>query len=155
IGVRAGLIIGGGYGEGSGHGEEKAERLNKICRETGFRLCGPNCYGILNVHDRFAAFSGGIVEPLEPGSIGFAVQSGAITHAVHETAIGRRLGISYIVTSGNELSVDLSEYIEWMVEDARTRIIAVFIEGLRDVARFARAAERALALGKPIVALKV
>lgn len=155
IGVKAGLIIGGGFGEGAGQGKSEADRLRVICAETGLILCGPNCYGILNVHDGIAPFSGNIVEPLVPGHVGFVIQSGAISHAVHDSAIGRGLGISHVITSGNELSVELSEYIDWMVEDEQTHVIATFIEGLKDPARFARVAEKALAKGKPIIALKV
>ncbi|QDG94705.1 acetate--CoA ligase family protein (plasmid) [Rhizobium sp. NIBRBAC000502774] len=155
MGVKAGLIIGGGFGEGAGQGKAEADRLRAICAETGLILCGPNCYGILNVHDGVAPFSGNIVEPLVPGHVGFVIQSGAISHAVHDSAIGRGLGISHVVTSGNELSVELSEYIDWMVEDDRTHVIATFIEGLKNPARFAQVAEKALAKGKPIIALKV
>lgn len=154
-GVKAGLVIAGGFGEGSGRGGAHAERLRSVAARSGMRICGPNCYGILNVHDNAAPYSGGIVEPLEPGGVGFIIQSGAVSHAVHDTAVGRGLGISYIVTSGNEAVVDLAEYVDWMVADPRTSVIALFIEGLRRPRRFADAAAKALRAGKPIIALKV
>lgn len=154
-GSRAGLIIGGGFGEGAGEGADLAARIKEIAAAHEFKLCGPNCYGVLNVTDRVAAFSGNVVDPLTPGSIGFVLQSGAISHATHDTALGRGLGISAIITSGNELTCELSEYVDWMVQDPATKVIAVFIEGLKNPQRFAIAARKALEAGKPVVALKV
>jgi acetyltransferase len=154
-GVKGGLIIGGGFGEGAGEGKDIAAEIKAICDTSQMKLCGPNCYGVLNVHDQFAGFSGDIVDPLTPGSVAFVIQSGAVSHAVHDSAIGRGLGISAIVTSGNELVCELSEYVDWFIDHAETRVIGVFIEGLKDPTRFARVAQRALEKGKPIVALKV
>ena len=119
------------------------------------KVCGPNCYGIANVHGRCAPYSGGIVEPLVPGNIGFVLQTGAVTHALHDTMIGRGVGISAIVTSGNEAVVELAEYVDWMLDDPATGVIALFIEGLKNPSRFAAVAEKALRVGKPLVALKV
>lgn len=155
LGARAGLIIGGGFGEGAGKGRELQDELAAICRASGMKLCGPNCYGIFDVHYGSAPFAGDIVDPLVPGRVGFVIQSGAVSHAVHDTAIGRGLGLSHIVTSGNEAVVELAEYVDWMVEDPGTAVIAVFIEGLKKPDRFAAVAAKALAAGKPIIALKV
>lgn len=153
MGTRAGLMIGGGLGEGG----DVSQRLTveEICQEHGMRLCGPNCYGILNVRGGMAAYSGDIVEPLVPGNVAFVLQSGALSHATHNTSIGRGVGISHIITSGNEISVEMGDYLEWLVEDPDTSVIALFIEGLKKSETFIRASQKALALGKPIVALKV
>lgn len=155
VGSRAGLIIGGGFGEGAGRGADLAREIAALCNGSGLRLCGPNCYGILNVAERVAAFSGNVVDPLLPGPVGFVLQSGAISHATHDTALGRGLGVSAIITSGNELNCELSEYVDFLVQDEQTRVVAVFIEGLKKPAAFAAAARRALEAGKPVVALKV
>lgn len=155
VGSRAGLIIGSGFGEGAGLGSDLAREIGAICFNTGFRLCGPNCYGILNVSEGMAAFSGNVVDPIVRGSIGFVLQSGAISHATHDTALGRGLGVSAIITSGNELNCELSEYVDFLVDDPATKVIAVFIEGLKKPAAFAAAARRALEANKPVIALKV
>lgn len=154
-GVKAGLVIASGFGEGSGKGKAVQQELNSVCAEYGIKICGPNCYGILNVHQGTAPYSGGIVNPLVPGNIGFVLQSGAMTRSMHDSAIGRGMGISYIVTSGNEAVVELSEYLDWLVEDRNTKVIVAYIEGLKNPARFAAVAEKALLRGKTIIALKV
>lgn len=155
IGANAGLVIASGFGDGAGEGKGLSRELHEICNEFGIKLCGPNCYGILNVNGKAAPYSGQIVDPLQPGGIGFVLQSGAITRTIHDTPLGRGLGISYIVTSGNENVVELSEYINWMLEDPQTQVIVTYIEGLKNPARFTAVAEKALKLGKPIIALKV
>lgn len=154
-GVKAGLLIAGGFAEGSAVGRDLQDEARNICAASGIKICGPNCYGLVNVATGSAPYSGGIVEPLRKGSVGFVLQSGALTHALHDTMVGRGPGISHIVTSGNEAVVELAEYVDWMLDDPGTDVIALFIEGLKNPARFARVAEKALRLGKPIVALKV
>lgn len=155
IGARAGLVIASGFGDGTGKGKGLSQELYSTCDEFGIKVCGPNCYGLLNVFGNAAPFSGAIVEPLQKGNIGFVLQSGAITRTIHDTPLGRGLGISYIVTSGNETVVELSEYVNWMLDDPQTQVIVTFIEGLKNPARFALVAEKALKMGKPIIALKV
>lgn len=154
-GVKAGLLIAGGFAEGSAAGRDLQGEVQDICRGSGMKICGPNCYGIVNVGTGAAPYSGGIVDPLRPGNVGFVLQSGALTHALHDTLVGRGPGISHIITSGNEAVVELAEYVDWLLDDPGTEVIALFIEGLKDPARFAEVAEKALRLGKPIVALKV
>ncbi len=154
-GVKAGLLIAGGFAEGSAVGQDLQAEIQEICRRSGMKICGPNCYGLVNVATGAAPYSGGIVDPLRPGNVGFVLQSGALTHALHDTLVGRGPGISHIVTSGNEAVVELAEYVDWMLDDPGTDVIALFIEGLKNPARFAEVAEKALRRGKPIVALKV
>ncbi|MCR8547495.1 acetate--CoA ligase family protein [Salipiger sp. P9] len=153
-GIPAGLMIAGGFAEGSGIGADLQAEAQQIARDAGMKICGPNCYGIVNVTTGAAPYSGGIVEPLTRGNVGFVLQSGALTHALHDTLVGRGPGISAIVTSGNEAVVELAEYVDWLLDDPNTDVIALFIEGLKNPARFAEVAEKALRLGKPIVALK-
>jgi acyl-CoA synthetase (NDP forming) len=155
LGVKAGLVIAGGFSESGEAGAALQRDLADIARASGMKLCGPNCYGVANLSARFAAYSGGLVDPLVPGNVGYVLQSGAVTHAIHDTLIGRGPGIGAVVTSGNEAAVELSEYVDWLVDDPATSVIALFIEGLRDPPAFERAAEKALKAGKPIVALKV
>ena len=66
-GTRAGLLIASGFGEG-GAGVERQKRLVELTRRSGFLLCGPNCYGIVNVGARFAGYSGQLVDPSSPAT---------------------------------------------------------------------------------------
>lgn len=153
-GIPAGLMIAGGFAEGAGIGADLQAQVQQIARTADIKVCGPNCYGIINVATGAAPYSGGIVKPLTRGNVGYVLQSGALTHALHDTLVGRGPGISAIVTSGNEAVVELAEYVDWLLDDPGTDVIALFIEGLKNPARFAEVAKKALDLGKPIVALK-
>lgn len=154
LGTRAGLIIASGFGEG-GAGLERRSRLVDIVSESGFLLCGPNCYGILNAGAGFAAFSGQVVDPFVAGGVAIVMQSGALTHSLTDSAIGRDLTLSHLITTGNELSVTLGQYVRALVDDSTVDVIGVFIEGLRDINEFARACIEARRRGKPVVALTV
>lgn len=153
-GVPAGLMIASGFGEGS-RTLARRERLDEILSGSSFRLCGPNCYGLLNVSAGFAAYSGELVTPFEQGNVALIMQSGALTHSITDSAVGRGLGLSHMITTGNEVSVSLGQYIDAMVHDKSVSTIGVFIEGLRDVEAFAHAAIAAANKNKPVVALTV
>ena len=153
-GAKAGLLIASGFGEGATGGERR-ERLSRLVGESDFLLCGPNCYGILNATTGFAAYSGQIVTPFTSGRVALVMQSGALTHAVTDSSVGRGLGLSHLITTGNEVSVTLGQYVAALAEDPGVDVIGVFLEGLRDAEEFARAAIRAAELGKTVVALSV
>lgn len=153
-GARAALLIAGGFGEG-GVGLARRDRLNRIVEASGLLLCGPNCYGILNVNSGFAAYSGEIVEPFTSGRVALVMQSGALTHSLTDSSIGRGLGLSYLITTGNEVATTASDYIAALATDPGVDVIGVFIEGLRHPDGFATAVAAARAQGKPVVALTV
>ena len=153
-GTRAGSLIASGFGEG-GSGAEQRRRLDDILTESGFLLCGPNCYGILNATSGFAAYSGQLVEPFTRGNVALVMQSGALTHSVTDSAVGRGLGLSHLITTGNEAGVGLGRYVRALAQDEQVGVIGLFIEGLRDVEEFSAAAIEAAEAGKPVVALTV
>lgn len=151
-GIKGAVLIGSGFGEG-GIGTDRAERVREIAQRSGMVICGPNCYGALNTHTGAAAYSGRIVTPLESGNVALVMQSGALTHAVTDAALGRGMGVSAIVTSGNELSATVSDYVHFYASDDATSVIGVFVEGLRDAGKFAAACRLARAHGKSVVVL--
>ena len=152
-GVRAAVVLSGGFGEGEQVGAERVAVLRELS-DAGMRICGPNCYGILNVHDRASAFSGDIPRPLVEGGIGLVSQSGGFTNVITEPLMEQRnLGFSYLISCGNQLGVTIEDYIEFLVEDEGTKVIVVFAEGLRKPGALRRIAPRASELGKPIIML--
>lgn len=151
-GVAGAVVIGSGFGEG-GAGVERARRLAEIVDAHGMVLCGPNCYGVLDAQSGTAAYSGRIVDPLDTGGVALVLQSGALTHAITDSALGRGLGVGAIVTSGNELSATVSDYVRFYADDPGTQVIGVFVEGLRDAGAFAAACRIARANAKPVVVL--
>ncbi|MBN2437784.1 MAG: acetate--CoA ligase family protein [Deltaproteobacteria bacterium] len=154
-GARAAVIPSSGFGETGEPGKALENDIRSIAGEANMAVCGPNCYGFVNFHGRVAAFSGPLYEPLIPGRIGLVMQSGAITHSITDPFSHRSVGLSFLISSGNETVVSGSDYIEYMIDDEHTRVIATFVEGLRDVESFIRAAEHAREKEKPIVVVKV
>lgn len=153
-GVRAAVIYDSGFGELGGEGLAAQERIVALCREAGIALCGPNCMGILNPSARSTSFKQTIrtVNGLA-GNIALVSQSGSIAGTL--LADLRRFGFSTVVSSGNEAVVDLAAYIDYFIDDPATKVIAAFIESVRNPERFIFALDRAAIAGKPVVILKV
>ncbi len=151
-GIPAAVMLASGFGDG-GVGRHRREELEKLVESSGLLLVGPNCYGLADFSAGIAAYSGSIVDPLERGGVALIMQSGALTHSITDSALGRGLGLSALVTTGNEIGLGVADYIEWYADDPATSTIGVFLEGLRDVEAFSRACERARSAGKPVVVL--
>jgi acyl-CoA synthetase (NDP forming) len=129
------------------------DQLATFCQKHGILFCGPNCVGYVNLHDRAGTFSAPVSPTLQKGCIGAIAQSGSVALALANS--NRGIGFSCIVSSGNEAVLDTADYLEHFVRDDNTRVIAAFIEGIRRPDAFGRAAARAAAAGKPVIALKV
>jgi acyl-CoA synthetase (NDP forming) len=152
--VRAALFIASGFAETGPAGKAIQEQLRQRALAHDIAVCGPNCYGIANVHGRFVAYSGSLAQPLRPGPIALLFQSGALTHSVTDPAAARTSGYSYIITVGNEAVTELADYVDALADDPHTRVIACFVEGFKSPARFFAAARRAILGGKRLVVLK-
>ena len=151
------ILFTAGYAEMGDAGRKEQERLREFSTHAGIRVMGPNCIGIINTHDHVAAsfITGLEISSLIPGSIGLMTQSGGIGNSIFTRASDRSIGLSLFASSGNELDLEVSDFLEHLVDDKKTRCIAILLEGLKNPRRFAQAAEKALQAGKPIVALKV
>lgn len=153
-GAGGAVIYDGGFAE---HGEEGLRRQGELvgmCRETGIALCGPNCMGILNPHHRSSVYMQEVRDPAGlAGNVALVSQSGSI--CIGMLADIRRFGFSYVISSGNEAVVSTAQYIESVIDDPDTRVIATFTEWIADPERYVAALDRAAAAGKPVVVLKV
>jgi acetate---CoA ligase (ADP-forming) len=155
-GVRGAVVLSSGFGEAGPVGRERQARLERLVSERGFLVCGPNCYGVFNVRLGSAAFSADFRETPRPGRVGLVSQSGGFSHAIAEHLMQQRqVGLSYIVSCGNQAGVTVEDYVDFLVDDEDTAVIGVFVEGFRSPAKLRRAAARACERGKTIVALKV
>lgn len=156
-GVRSAILFGAGFSESGGEGTARQDRIIASARGAGMRLLGPNCMGLMNAHDRFyATFASALEEGVPaPGRIGVASQSGGYGGYLMKHFFLRRLGISKWVTTGNEADVDVGEALWWMAGQDDTDVLVAYIEGLRDADKLIDALERAKALRKPVVVMKV
>ncbi|MFB9833694.1 acetate--CoA ligase family protein, partial [Actinoallomurus acaciae] len=184
LGIRNYVVLTAGFGETGAEGRGREEELTAFCRANGLIVLGPNGNGYINTSDgrapllthsadgssltdhsaRSSARRSGagitpyglpIPPPLLRGSVGVVLQSGALASSVLAFSQARGIGLSLLTSMGNEAVVSVTDVIDHLVDDPATRVIALFLESIRRPEEFARVARRALAAGKPIVALKI
>lgn len=156
-GIRHGVAWAGGFAEAGDAGAALQRELAAICAEAGFALAGPNCLGIVNCATGMAAtFSSALVgtERLIPGGISMVSQSGGLSTMCHTLAQQAGFGFRLVISSGNEAVLTLADYLHALAADDGTRVIALYLEGVRDGAAFVAALHAARAAGKPVVVLK-
>jgi acetate---CoA ligase (ADP-forming) len=155
-GLKCALIYAAQFGEGGdAEGQKRARALLALSDKHGLRISGPNCMGSLALREKLLLYPAKRVRTLEPGSVGVVFQSGGTFQFWLQQAAMRGLDFSYAVSSGNELDLDLADYISFMVDDQHTKIIVCLVEGVRRPQAFMAAAEKALAAKKPILLVKV
>ncbi len=139
-----------GFGE---MGEEGAGLEAELIQATGdIALVGPNCYGLINYLDKVALwpFAHGGFAPGYGAAI--ITQSGMLSSDL--TMSQRSVPFAYMISAGNQATLGLEDFIDALCEKDEVRAFGLHIEGLKDISRFVAAAQKALRLGKPIVALK-
>src|SRR6202048_5020923 len=156
-GVKGVVMFTAGFAEIGAEGRAMQERITQIARDSGIRLCGPNCLGLFNMRTgHTATFSSFLEEgPTAAGPLGMVTQSGAF--GTHLLALAARRGIQVGVwmSTGNDADVAVADGISFMADDPETRAIACYVEAIKDGALFAEAVARARANGKPVIAMKV
>ena len=132
----------------------EGERLTRELLASAGELpfFGPNCYGFINFFDATALWPDQVIGSRCERGVALICQSGTI--ALDLSFNDRSLPIGYVLTVGNQTRLAAEDLIELLAEDVRVTAFGVYLEGVRDAARFARAAERARAAGKPIALIK-
>lgn len=154
-GIPAAIIISAGFAESDDRGKELEEELASVVDEHDIRVCGPNCIGLANMHDEAVLTSTCTRKP-NPGSIGLVSQSGALAFTTfYERARDEDIDFAYIVSTGNEVDLSVTDYVEYMASDPRVEVICLYIEGIEDPHRFREVAERAVRNGTPVLAVKI
>lgn len=154
-GAKAAIVLASGFAE---TGPEGARRQAQLREAAGtMRLLGPNTIGLVNLTDGIPLSASGALamDEFPVGAIGVVSQSGGILGALLSRAAGRGVGLSKLVSTGNEVDLELADFVEALADDPATQVIALYIESIRNAARFRTAALKAAAAGKPIVAYKV
>jgi acyl-CoA synthetase (NDP forming) len=162
-GVRNAVIISSGFAEEGGDSAAMQDAIAALAKKTGMRISGPNAEGFLSEVQKVAATFSPTVD-VKPGHVplvatkrrvAIVAQSGGIGFAIKHRAKALGVAISYCVSAGNESDLGAGEFFEYMVQDASTDVIMLFIEGIRDVDKFLGAARRAAEIGKPVIVTKV
>ena len=150
-------IFSAGFGELGAEGLRQQQQLVAYARAHGMRMLGPNCLGLVGVRNGFFATFSTALEALIPvaGGIAIATQSGAFGSCAYAIAIQRGLGLSRMVSTGNEADVDVADCIDYLADDPETRVICAAIEGCRSGERLRGALAKAARRGKPVVMMKL
>lgn len=152
-GVGAVAIPGSGYADGGPEGEARQTRIVEIANRHRIPICGPNNLGFVSNLDRVAAWPTPIADIDDNARVALITQSGSAGIAISQDPRG--LGLAYMVSTGNEANVNAADYLDYFAGNERVDVILVYLETLREPDKFARAAEKAIAAGKRIAAVKV
>src|SRR6478609_845791 len=162
-GVKNAVIISSGFAEEGGDSAAMQDAIVALAKKTGMRISGPNAEGFLSEVQKVAATFSPTVD-VKPGHVplvatrrraAIVAQSGGIGFAIKHRAKALGVAISYCVSAGNESDLGAGEFLDYMVQDASTDVILLFVEGIRDVDKFLAAARRAAEARKPIIVTKV
>jgi acetyltransferase len=145
------IIISAGGKEVGAQGKEIEARILDITRPAGFRIIGPNCFGIIqpDLHLN-ATFVSGMPAT---GNLAFVSQSGGICSSILDMALKQRIGFSHFVSVGSMIDVDFGDMIDYLGNDYSVKSILLYIENLTNFRKFMSAA-RSVARVKPIIILK-
>ena len=155
-GVGSCVIISTGFAEAGVEGAARQADLVAIARETGMRLVGPNCMGLIVPHHRLALCSSVVLDTdrLPDGAIGLVSQSGALMVSIFDRAAADGIGFRYGVSLGNQADLEICDFLDYMIAEPQTGALCVYVEGLLDGGRFRRSLAAARQAGKPVLVVK-
>ena len=155
-GIRAAVVLTAGFRETGAAGRALEAELQRAATDSGVRVIGPNCQGMLSVHDRvWAAFGSPTDETaLRAGSVSCTFQSGGFGFAIVNLAEVQGLGFRYCVSTGNETDVTTPELLSAFLDDPGTSLAFAYLEGTPDARQFLALGAKSLELAKPVLIWK-
>jgi acetyltransferase len=151
-GCGAVVVFASGYSEtGTAEGKKRQQELIELCNRLDILLMGPNCAGFANFIDHVFAFGLTVQNKETAGKIGLISQSGQICASALDMYA---MNFSYIIASGNSAGVKMEDYIDFLIEDESTKVVAIYIEGINQTEKFVQVLRKAAIKKKPIVVLK-
>ncbi|WP_068302846.1 acetate--CoA ligase family protein [Pararhodobacter sp. CCB-MM2] len=156
-GVGACVVITAQLGEFSAEGAALEARIVALARAHNMRLIGPNCMGLIVPSNRMALSSTPTLryaEAMPQGRVAFVSQSGAMMGTLFLQAYDHGVGLSGMVSIGNQADLELCDFLEGFIDHAGTEVICLYVEGLKSPARFRDLCLRARSAGKRILAVK-
>lgn len=153
-GIHNAVVLTGGFAEQDEHGRELQEEITQLAAEHDLAIIGPNCMGYINIARHTEAMATLPERPLLSGPVALISQSGALGGMMLNYAHTQNVGLSMLISTGNEATISVTDALQYAVEDEATKVIAIFMETIREPERFMQVARQAFERGKPIVALK-
>jgi acyl-CoA synthetase (NDP forming) len=154
-GAAAAIVLASGYTETGADGERRQRQL--IEAAGTMRILGPNTIGLVNLTDRITLSASGALEvdKFIAGNIGVVSQSGGILGSLLSRAAARGIGLSKLISTSNEVDLDLADFVDHLADDPATDVIALYMESIRHPDKFRAAALKAASAGKPLLVFKV
>ena len=152
-GIHTAIIATGGFKETGAEGAELEKQVAGLAEKYSIRFVGPNCVGLMNTH---YPLNTTFLQPPGPpaGEIAFISHSGAICAAVIDWIRGQGGGLSHLISLGNQTNVSETDMLPEVARDPHTRVITLYIEGVKDGRKFVETASQ-VTRQKPVIALKV
>jgi acyl-CoA synthetase (NDP forming) len=150
-GIKTAVVVSGGFAESGGEGVKLEADLVKVARQGGIRFIGPNTMGHADTSSQLSTLAWTYETP--PGPVALIAQSGNYGHRILHRGMMSGIGFSKFVCTGNEADLHLEDYFEYVAEDKDTKIIAAYIEGLREGRRFFELAKK-ITPHKPVIVIK-
>lgn len=155
VGVTTATVYSGAMGDGEQpESKKRGQWLKEFLAHSRLRISGPNCMGYFSYRERLFAYPNGDLCNVPAGPVALVFQSGGNLQFFMQVAADRGLRFSYGISTGNEPDIGMEDFLNYVVDDPETRQIVMFIEGIRRPEAFMSAAGKALAAGKPIIAIK-
>jgi acetate---CoA ligase (ADP-forming) len=152
-GVKSLVVVSSGFAEVGDEGRQWQRQLVAVCRESGMRLVGPNCLGVINAAPGVRLNATFATNLPPPGGVGLMSQSGALGIAAVQFAGVRGMGISSFISVGNKADLSGNDVLQYWEADGQTSVCMLYLESFGNPRKFARIARR-VARSKPIVVVK-
>lgn len=152
--VRNLVVIAAGFGEAGAEGARMERELKERADDLGLQILGPNNLGFINTVGATYAWTSLMPASLTPGSVGIVSQSGALGIFLMNYLQSRDVPFSHLISVGNEAMLTVAEGMDYLLSQESTKVIALYVEAVRNPELFIDVAERALAAGVPVVAYK-
>jgi acetyl-CoA synthetase (ADP-forming) len=154
-GVKGIVLITAGFKEiEDKRGERLQKEITELADQSGIKIIGPNTFGVVNLHLPLNASFTPEFSLVEKGGISFVSQSGGMSHLMAFLSLQDKVGLSKIIGLGNRCNVDFAEMVEYLIKDAQTKVIAMYMEGIDHPKRLMEVVKTGNR-GKPILAYKV
>ncbi len=150
------VVLTAGFRETGAEGRKLEDELKRAIAESGVRIVGPNCQGMLSIQSRVWAAFGSVADETDfrPGTVSCAFQSGGFGYAVVNLAEAQGIGFRICVSSGNETDIDMPQLLSAFLDDDGTSVIFAYLEGTPDARRLLDVGRKSLETGKPVMIWK-
>lgn len=153
-GLHQALVLTAGFGEMGPRGEALEQSVLEFAHSNGINIVGPNSTGLVNVRTGLAMSMTSVLtegEAITPGSLAIIAQSGAIGSTVVERARSAGVGISHIVSTGNQRDMDIHDFVSFFAQEPNVTAVALYVESICNGALFAESVKELQAAGKQLI----